>query len=390
MVKIKSLIKENKFTIAAAFVGFIIFSWIITFHIGTDIQVHTFMVMKNVLPVHFVYYLLIDLFSGFTKNVYLLGVASIFFLTIAIGAKYLISEKLIFTEIFKSETGKKGNENLNKLLILSILFVHPVIYYFDFSLPFMHGKIPVNSWHNSTSIFVMPFVLLVFLHSYNYIKFAKTKDLIFLFLYSVICIFTKPNIIAVLLPVFSLFLLFKYKFTSQFFKGVISISGILLFIGVFFYFSYYTSNSLDEIQYKGQKSGIEFAPFKHFLAYSKNIPADLITSSLFPILFSILYFKSIKDKLIINYAWSFYFVAALIGILFIETGPRWAHSNLIWQMIMCNYILFAVTIGLFLKQIIEKDLKFNYKDYFLSGIYILHLLSGFAYLFKLLILNDKG
>ncbi len=318
---LKKFIEKYPFLIIATSLGFLIFTSIITFHIGTDIQVHLFIIMDNVLPVHFIYFGLADLLSGFTKNIYLLSLAAIFLLTLAIGAKYFMSKKIIFEDIIEKKTPKY--ENLAKLIIFLILILHPIIYYFDFSKSFMHGKIPVNTWHNSTTIFIMPFVLLLFWHSFKYLKTPKKQHLLYILLFSGLCTFIKPNIMGVFLPVFSVFLLIKYRLKKDFWKGIgiVIISGLIL--SSYFYFSYFVQNSTDEIVYKGQKSGIEIAPFKHFITYCKtitgtfissgllsalNITLDFITSSLFPIIFSIFYFKKSKNKLIFQYSWAYYIV----------------------------------------------------------------------------------
>jgi hypothetical protein len=74
----------------------------------------------------------------------------------------------------------------------------------------------------------------------------------------------------------------------------------------------------------------------------------------------------------------------MIGMMLCETGSRMYHGNLAWQIFICNYIWFFVTLYEWLKQI-QKNKFYQVKDFVLLFVFICHVLSGLNYIFNYLL-----
>lgn len=129
--KMKTKPESYIFSISTIFIGFVIFSSLFYFKIGTDFGLHFKMAKlyfeNKTLPANFLFYLLLMLFSGFSSSYKLLVISCVIILTTSILLKFKTSLKTIQ---FLSP-----NSNPRHLCILAILllFVHPLIYSFSFN-----------------------------------------------------------------------------------------------------------------------------------------------------------------------------------------------------------------------------------------------------------------
>ena len=260
-----------------------------------------------------------------------------------------------------------------------MLFSHSLIL-----IPTTHmylGNIPSNIWHNSTEIFLMPFALFLFWRTYKLLDNSNysIKEIIIICVLVFINASIKPSFIFCYVVAFPILALLKHRFNKEFFMKIIPVILGIIFIIILKNYVYSSSiyNPMDE-------SSIKIAPFHVWAYFTKNnISLSLISSVFFPICFFLVYYKKIKNNLIIRYSTILFVSSLLIFILLSETGRREFHGNFMWQTIVCNYILFTCCISVFVKLIMDK-VKIEKKDIIIFSIFCLHSLSGIIYIIKVL------
>lgn len=372
-------------------ISLIFFYLIIHRQIPTDIQAHIIFIQKllefKIFPPNFLYYLIIYVVSFFSSNFKMLALSSVIVLSISVVFKFKTSE-IIFESINDFKAKSLSNVHLFILLIvlMSLLFVHP-IYLLRRVMgdPFLFvGMVPMNVWHNSTTIFLFPFAIILFYYSYKFLETKENKYLYLTFLFSVINILLKPSFFFCLAVIFPLFALLKFRFKKEFWYSCIVIAGAAIILAIQFYLIY-ANRYLDKLNFNEGTSKVILAPFSFWSVYSKHIALDLVMSVLFPIFFIILYFNKIKNSLLLQYSGALFILGLLILILFAESGIRFGHGNFRWQAIVTNYIFFLSTVILFYKILKEGNFKIGNKGWFMIAVYFIHFLCGLGYVIKMII-----
>ncbi|MDO6444986.1 hypothetical protein Q4493_04275 [Colwellia sp. 1_MG-2023] len=355
----------------------LIFSWI-SFNVSTDINLHAEMIRKisdkTILPpANFLYYLTVYFFSFFETNIDNLLFSSIFTLTIALTAKFILTRKIFQ---YYNQNNKEIRKNSYVFILLpSILLL------FVFSLPasnYYLGQIPPNVWHNSTTILVMPFSLALFFLSYLQLIKPSNKRISTLVILCLLNILIKPSYFFVFAMVFPLLLLKTFKFNNAMWRNLIPV-----FIGTLTtLILYYLIYSLSYGNQYADKASIIIKPFSVWSYFTPNILYSLVASLVFPIIYIGFYWRDVFKNLLLQYATISYLVAISLTALLSETGAREYHGNFFWQSTICSYILFLVTTLLFVEKVAFSGLK-PLKNKVILGAFLLHFLAGIAYLIKI-------
>jgi len=357
-----------------------------TFIIDSDIVDHARFIanyaVDETTPANFLYYFTVYLFSFFSSNSTVLCWVSVFVLAFATFFKYVLVKKIISSELSASYTNPIL---LSSLLSFSLLF--------SFSLPsilLFKGLLSTyslthNVWHNSTAIFVMPFVILLFWTSLKQLQEFQVKRLAYITVLMVITVLIKPSFIFVFVLAYPIFLFKKYKFSRLFWLNLIPIILAFLMILVEYYFIYVTSKGDDK-----SSIGIDFfhiinTRYAHgnWIYILAVFISTIVSGFLFPIVLLYRNQTLCKEEMI-----QFAILCAVIGIIIsstlYETGVRSLHGNLGWQNLMCSFLLFFVCIVQLLKLIAENPL--GWRAYRIEiSIFGLHFLSGILYFFKVLV-----
>jgi hypothetical protein len=364
------------------FIVFSIFSAILYFGISTDIQTHIGVVERTANgairpPANFLYYLTVYAFTFFQTNLRFLRLSSVLVLSLAVIAKFVITYKFVVSH--KSEGAEKNlTPEWFTLLFCTLLL-------FAFSLPtnavlngrFYLGQFPPNVWHNSTTIFLMPFALLLFWLSYEQLKKPTQQRIFLITLFCVLNILIKPNFCFVFFLVYPIMLVWRFGLKKELWLNCIPIIvGAVLFIGEYYLIFVFRFGNPGATQ---SNLGIAISLFSVWSRYSSNIAISLLVSILFPLVYMCIYWRELFENLLLQYAVLLYLAAIAITSIFTETGPRQTHGNFIWQSIVCTYILFMVVSTLFIGKV-----KFVKKGDWLNKVilmsFLLHVVSGFAYL----------
>lgn len=393
-----NFLKRNlykNFDLAFLFVfSVLLFTYLLNY-VATDIQAHLLFV-RNInsgiasYPPNFLFYILINLLSGFSSNVVIMNVAVILILSLAVVFKYSISKKII-----KSLLVAK-NVNLAELklsvIVLGLFFCFAIPD--PVSLVFLKklylGKIVPLVWHNSTTILLFPFAILLFWKQVEIFANEKAitfKDISIIVVLVIFNIAIKPSFLFCYLPVTFLFLLWQFKG-----KNIkwLSIRVLPLFIGgLLILLQYYLIYKLEQGSFGGGKSSVALStPFKaysHFIPYWL-IPFSFILSFALPIGAIILYREILKFKPFL-YALMLMIMGLLISGFIMEAGPRAEHGNFTWQNIICCYLLFLSTAAFFVPKFL-REFSWTRKEMIVTGLFIVHVFSGVLYVFKLILTNS--
>ena len=82
-------------------------------------------------------------------------------------------------------------------------------------------------------------------------------------------------------------------------------------------------------------------------------------------------------------------VAIGIYAILYEDGPRMMHGNFGWQPTMCNYVLHACALGLFVRIKRERP-RWTRRDMALAGLFALEIAVGIFYLARLVTFGRGG
>ncbi len=373
--------------VAAAFSG-LVYLLIYKIYVPTDIQEHAVMALailknQNTYPPNFLYFFLLLLFAKFYWGLNELLLVSLVVLTVSFSAKYFFSYYFFIKQLFS------GTYN-SKIIILST--IGSLFLAFCFSLPGVNlitkgyyyvGQIPPNVWHNSTEMFLIPFVIWLFIEMGNLISKPTLRSVILCTLLVALNISIKPSYFFCIGPLFPLFLLYQYRLSAQFFLGMIPIAaGFLLLFLQFYYIFLINMGSV----YKTEKSSVVFSrPFEIWLLSTNGsmIPLLFLSSCLFPIL---VFLRLERKKDFYEYFSISSFVLGLLIFIFLkESGPRELHGNFGWQAIVCNFILFLVATRNLISQYFREKNRFFW---IATGVFILHFCSGVFYIFRFIRIRD--
>lgn len=364
---------HQAFPIGVGLFAFGLFGAIFYFRVWTDIQLHLETVEQMLLgevaiPGHFLFFGLVAVLGFFQANMYVLALAGAVLLAVAVAAKYQLSREYL------AQCLEEGQ--LNSWISILAAF----ILLFAFCLPgpdtIMLGQFPPNVWHNSTMIFLMPAVIVLFLLTANYWQDPSPAKIKWILLWTTLNIFIKPSFFICLLPVYSLALLIKFKFSKAFWLGMIPMAiGTLLLLGQYLYI-FEISSPVEA----GTEEGIVIRPFYVWSLHSSNLLWSFFATLAFPLTVAIFYWKTAKQEFKWRYVWGLFGFGFMILILVAETGERAAHGNFFWQVLIINYLLFLVSVGIVLPQFKK---GFGYKEIITSAVFALHVLTGFVYLGKM-------
>ncbi len=216
-------------SLVVAALGGIIFSTLLFRPVFTDFPLHIEIAQRVLsqrsLPPHFLYFISLQFLSAFTNSTLALEIATILLLCAALTGKFLVSRQfLLWRE--------------DRKIKLSIYSLAAIFLLFAFSLPvksFGHwtllvGQIPPNLWQNSTTIFAMPFVILLFWKSYQYLLDPQPKQLRYIFLLSLMNIFSKPSFFMVFAAVYPFFVWAKFGYTKASKGAILTVLLASLFL----------------------------------------------------------------------------------------------------------------------------------------------------------------
>ncbi|HLW32069.1 MAG TPA: hypothetical protein VKX40_07395 [Aequorivita sp.] len=328
-------------------------------------------------------------YSGlyFLKQIFLTNYKfnTVVILSLSVLWKYNLALKYIgsYNSLLKSD-------RVVVLVLVSLMFFFPIyLPGIDGSKLYL-GKFTPTIWHNSTAIVAFPFSLLLFFRSIKYIERPNRKDLMLIFLLSVLILITKPSFLFAFIPVFPfMYIMRKQVIDVHLFS--LSIYCLIMTVGISsMAWWIYKKGQLDNLLYGGEKTEVLFAPFEVWLNWT-NVPhLDLITSLLFLVLYVGFNHHTLLKDWHFGYGLSLLIAGLSMFLILAESGERFAHGNFYWQVPICLFMVYLVVVKDWLRtvevkpSILETIKGLTERNKVLLCVFFLHVASGGIYLFKLL------
>jgi len=378
---------DNIFVFAYAAIVIVFFLEIFRRNIPTDLQLHIRILETYLLNGHFpdtpLYYLAIYVihflfFSSSFIN------ATIIILSVSCIIKYILVRRFLQT----------SNPNIadNSFFPFSLMFLSPLfIYYLDGNNWYL-GKFTSSIWHNSTTIFVFPICIWLFMESLEYLKKPALKKMVKLLGISILILLAKPSFLFAFIIAFPLICFVKFGFLNKYFLFAgASVVLILLCLFLQKQLIYTSTNSLDKLIYGAKESHVIVAPFRVWLLWTNHPALSIFSSFAFVFSFIILKYKVYKSDIEVWYSIMLLVVSLFVFFLFAESGPRLYHGNFYWQIPVSMLIINMV----FVKKILSGSSVNNFSglslwalfrcNKIICSLYLLQFISGLCYLSHILI-----
>ncbi len=232
------------------------------------------------------------------------------------------------------------------------------------------GQLSPNVWHNPTTLFTIPLILLVFILGNRALESPSLLRVLLVGVAIALSILAKPNYAIAYMPCLALglFIMFCTRhYTSMNWSGLLLRLVLALAPGVLVLGGQFVSTFGKDT---AEKSSVVFNPFTVWSLYSPHILASILLSIAFPLFTAACYYRSVlKDRALVI-AWATFTVATLQFALLAEKGPRFDHANFAWGGILANHVLFVACAAFLLRQPI------GVKRHLAFGVLALHVATG--------------
>ncbi len=364
------------------------FGAIFILDIETDIQAHLELLQKTIrgeMPIavnaNFMFYLAAYIIALCQNNQFFLSVSASIVLALAVTARFLLTRYYLEKHMQRILTVRINSGKLLWFASLAMLLT--------FSLPTFNlflqnnyylGQIPMNVWHNSTTILLMPFAMLLFFRSFEQLEKPTQRGILIITGMVALNLAAKPSFFFVFCMVYPLMLLWQFGLSRQFWQNMIPVMIGLGLLAAQYYAIYqigYRAGYTDE-----REVVINFLAVWHI--FSPNIPLSLLASLVFPLTYLVSYPGDLAKNRLVQYSCLAYLASLVIFSILAETETHLGHGNFFWQTVVCSYLLFVVLLMQFIPKLLLAGLS-GWKNRLILMAFALHAASGIIYLIRFLI-----
>lgn len=311
-------------------------------------------------PAHPLFYFLIQLFSGFSKN-----------LDKEIFAAFLIFSSAQFAKIWASH---RLIQNLFGYTLEGVGFLLLILmqYCISFSfteLKFIVGQISPNYFHNGTLLVSMPFALLLLGEGYKFWEQPTHKKLLLILLFGFFTLLGKPSFLFCFIPVFPLFVLLRYKFSVTFYKSVIASAG--LFACIVLQSLYLKFNPPNYVK----SFDVFFMPFYQFGDATGHFKTIIFGGGIW--LVGLILFPKMVNEKPLQLGLMLLVPAFTIAFLFVDMVNGDLYSNMTWQATIVTYMMIVIVLGAIYKPVNQIT---AWKKFLFACVIGAYLLYTIAYL----------
>ena len=330
---------------------------------------------------NFLVYLLVNVFSFFTAKVTPSEISLCALLAFAGVYRFSLTRHKINGMLIHERMAAKDNW-LSVILALSMLFVFalPIPSYFSDDHFFYIGNYVPNVWHNSTILFLFPFAMLLFELSYKQLEKYTSSRNIWIFLLILLNLCIKPSYFFVFIIVYPILLLFKYKLKKEFWLSIIPLVIGFFFLILEYWIIYKTTTPSNK-----EASSVIFMPFYRNPEFADLglLPVSMAFSLLFPLLYTFFNLPKLMKNRLFWYTFLSFIVSVLIFLFISESGPRASHGNFYWQIVICTWFCFFVSLLSLLKDFRIQGKTF--RNILLISLFSIHVIVGIIYFVRILV-----
>jgi hypothetical protein len=271
--------------VLAGFVSAFVFATVLDRHLTSDLQSHAYVAMvgeaSGRYPGEFLYFVLSAAVTGFSRRMTELEVAGAVLLSFSVTAKVLVSGGIAAATLADGLAQASGRlRRVVRRLIPPAAFVLALA----FSLPvpgghFYLGQLPLNVWHNSTTIFVMPFALGLFWMSWRFLESGTRRLAWWTLALCAVNLAVKPSFFLPFAVVFPVAALLRFRSGRQLYDalGVWALGIAALAIQ----YVYIYESGVDRLFAVGANSGpsgVTVSVLGVWQALSPDVPLSLLAS----------------------------------------------------------------------------------------------------------------
>lgn len=234
-----------------------------------------------------------------------------------------------------------------------------------------------NLWHNSTWLFMMPFVVLLFNQSLLFLESGATSNLKSITLLVLANIASKPSFFFCFAAAFPLLTLFRKPadlnaIATAMFSVLTGLAALAIYYWYLFVYTVSTGSS---------DSAIGIAPFHVWSTWTHNIPLSFCNSLQLPLAIFLSYPRKVASDLACRYSLLLLLAGIALYAFLEETGSRMLDGNFWWQLPATNYLLHLSTLAVFIR--LKEDNSWSIRDYAIAFIFIAGVISGAIYLARI-------
>ena len=379
----------------------------------TDIQAHLQQIQRinegeaDYLP-NFLFFWLVNALSGFSTREGALQASCIALLAAATAAKYAISLRWLRRGVggvgglggagggHSTAASRAWEAPASLLVVLGV----SLLFYFALVEPWSWfvrertylGRFVAVVWHNSTTIFLMPFAMALFAVQLRALRSRRGPGpgaIACLAVLVLLNVAVKPSFLFAWIPGTCLFLLpalcaGRWRFVAG--NAAPVAFALLLIVG-----QYLAIYHLQRGSFNTDPSGMGIGePFEVMRIWMPGwfLPVAFAVSFAFPAAAWWLHRGLMRDPAV-AYALVLLACGIAVGAVFLETGPRRHHGNLLWQNVVCSYLLVVTTVAFLLRRRAE-GAGTAWGWGVLQTLFTLHVASGVLYAARLLVTGKFG
>lgn len=247
------------------------------------------------------------------------------------------------------------------------------------------GKMTPNLWHNGSTIFVFPFCMLLFWEVRKW-YIGSQPNFIPLISWTLLVLLIKPSYLFGLIPGLMVMAIFSNTSRkSVFATGIYSVLVMSFLLGSKWLI--FSETAEDSLFYNFNARGdVMIDPFGVWRKLSENPVWDFFGS--FPLLIASLIFfgKTLWANPEFRLAFLTFCFGILVFFLFAESGPGYLDGNFYWQIPISLFLLYLMIAKVLLSSFFQMQ-QLNTSSFQKIGIllafFLLHVLSGLAYLIRI-------
>ena len=351
----------------------------------------------DLLKGNFLLYLMVVLFSGFSKDYFVLGLSMSILLGMAEATtfvlyktnikQYLVGSSLKMSVHSSQKTDRIFGEGVPHIGAAAMLFVYVIPYLYLIGLLGFHNLrgsnmmyspyyVP-NVWHNSTIIFSMPFSLGLFFLSEKALKECRKDIILKMCIVASLGVFVKPSFFFIFLIGFPVVAFVRYRFDKDFFRCMLPVI-VGCFSLVYVFISIYGEPS---------DGSSVFVDFSRLLQFDVIQIYRMMASLAFPVLFVVFRWKVIGKDLSFLYVMVLLISAIGIAMVCGETGPRSTHGNMSWQVVPAMQLTYYYILRSLMTTKVETRRELSIRN-LIMVLFSLHVVSGVWYLVRYLVVGE--
>lgn len=369
----------------------LLFRWMLTRELETDLPSHMRLAALSIemgaWPPNFLYYWTVALFAGFSAETSRLQSATVFVLSASCALRFLAGV-WVGRQLLRECPGWDQRPGVRCAFYIAVALLQVAHNVIDYTRPnFYVGFFTSNVWHNSTTIFLMPWAILLFYAAYRAVTRCSTGDLLLLAGMGVVNVAIKSSLIQVMVLAVPPAALLAHRFSFRLIKvGLALLPAVLFVVGqyVLLYTHFFADSVMARYHEELGVSGESKVAFEFLALWPSHTLSTVVCSFLYPIaVLGILCIRRSRDNLF-GFAVACLAVALLQYMCLVETGFRRYHGNFTWQVLICTHLLFLASLIVQFRHVLRRD-EPGRRDLLAGVLFMIHVLCGVGYIAGILL-----